>query len=147
MNLSINNIICYKSVIALFLPSARLFCTEHGLCFGSAMLHRLVANALDMTFKKGDMIAIDMPMTCTAVIIYLAIILAGYIAVTIADSFSANEIATRLRIAKAKGIFTQVSFFTNIDMLCPLDSRKEPIKIEQSVVAHAFFISYAINKM
>ncbi|ONK65598.1 uncharacterized protein A4U43_C07F38730 [Asparagus officinalis] len=67
----------------------------------------LVANALDMTFTKGDMIAIDMPMTSTAVIIYLAIILAGYVAVTIADSFAANEIATRMRITKSKGIFTQ----------------------------------------
>ncbi|XP_021771939.1 probable acyl-activating enzyme 18, peroxisomal [Chenopodium quinoa] len=67
----------------------------------------LVANALDATFAKGDVIAVDMQMTPDAVIIYLAIILSGRIVVTIADSFAAKEIATRLRISKANGIFTQ----------------------------------------
>ncbi|XP_062172172.1 probable CoA ligase CCL12 isoform X2 [Alnus glutinosa] len=67
----------------------------------------LVANALDEIFSKGDAIAIDMPMTVNAVIIYLAIILAGCVVVSIADSFAAKEIATRLRVSKAKGIFTQ----------------------------------------
>lgn len=67
-----------------------------------------MANALDTMFSKGDAIAIDMPMTVRAVIIYLAIILAGYVVVSIADSFAAREIATRLRVSKAKGIFTQV---------------------------------------
>lgn len=70
----------------------------------------MVANALDASFSKGDAIAIDMPMTVTAVIIYLAIILAGYVVVSIADSFAAKEIATRLRVSKAKGIFTQVFY-------------------------------------
>ena len=72
------------------------------------MIHRSVANALDAIFSKGDAIAIDMPMTVNAVIIYLAIILAGFVVVSIADSFAAKEIATRLRVSKAKGIFTQV---------------------------------------
>ncbi|XP_022153807.1 probable acyl-activating enzyme 18, peroxisomal [Momordica charantia] len=67
----------------------------------------LVANALDARFSKGDAIAIDMPMTVHAVIIYLAIVLAGFVVVSIADSFSANEVAVRLRISNAKGIFTQ----------------------------------------
>ncbi|XP_048425130.1 probable CoA ligase CCL12 isoform X2 [Pyrus x bretschneideri] len=67
----------------------------------------LVANALDATFSKGDAIAIDMPMNVNAVIIYLAIVLAGFVVVSIADSFAANEIATRLRVSKAKAIFTQ----------------------------------------
>ncbi|XVF04549.1 hypothetical protein REPUB_Repub05bG0093100 [Reevesia pubescens] len=67
----------------------------------------LVANALDAIFQKGDAIAIDMPMTINAVIIYLAIVLAGFVVVSIADSFAAKEIATRLRVSKAKAIFTQ----------------------------------------
>ncbi|XP_073050563.1 LOW QUALITY PROTEIN: probable CoA ligase CCL12 [Primulina eburnea] len=67
----------------------------------------LVANALDATFSKGDAIAIDMPMTATAVIIYLAIVLAGFVVVSIADSFAPKEIATRLRVSKANVIFTQ----------------------------------------
>ncbi|CAH8306210.1 unnamed protein product [Eruca vesicaria subsp. sativa] len=67
----------------------------------------LVANAISRSFAKGDTIAIDMTMTVDAVIIYLAIILAGCVVVSIADSFAAKEIATRLKISKAKGIFTQ----------------------------------------
>lgn len=56
---------------------------------------------------KGDFIAIDMPMTLEAVAIYLAGIKAGNPVVTIADSFTANEIEIRLKITKPKIIFTQ----------------------------------------
>lgn len=78
------------------------------MIFFDNVIRRLVANALDTMFSKGDAIAIDMPMTVNAVIIYLAIILSGLVVVSIADSFAANEIATRLRVSKAKAIFTQV---------------------------------------
>ncbi|MED6180887.1 putative CoA ligase ccl12 [Stylosanthes scabra] len=71
----------------------------------------LVANAIEATFSKGDAIAIDMQMTASAVIIYLAIVLAGCVVVSIADSFAPKEIATRLHISKAKGIFTQDFIF------------------------------------
>lgn len=68
----------------------------------------LVAHALDaLGFPRGSAIAIDMPMNVDSVIIYLAIVLTGNVVVSIADSFAPNEIATRLRIAKAKAIFTQ----------------------------------------
>ncbi|CAN8264901.1 unnamed protein product [Cochlearia groenlandica] len=62
-------------------------------------------NALDL--EEESAIAIDMPMNVESVVIYLAIVLAGHVVVSIADSFSANEISTRLRISKAKAIFTQ----------------------------------------
>ena len=42
--------------------------------------------------------------------LYLGIILAGCVVVSISDSFSEEEIAVRLRISEAKGIFTQVGF-------------------------------------
>lgn len=71
-----------------------------------------MANALDANFSKGDAIAISMPMTVNAVIIYLAIVLAGCVVVSIADSFAAKEIATRLHVSNAKGIFTQVILLT-----------------------------------
>ena len=71
-------------------------------------IFRTVANALDTMFHKGDLIAIDMPMTCNAVIIYLAIILGGFVVVSIADSFAPQEIGTRMGVSKAKAIFTQV---------------------------------------
>jgi acetyl-CoA synthetase len=76
-----------------------------------AELHRLVnrvANSLvAQGFLPGDRIAIVMPMTTNAVAIYLGIIKMGGVVVSIADSFSAQEIATRLHITQAKAIFTQ----------------------------------------
>ncbi|XP_073010804.1 probable acyl-activating enzyme 17, peroxisomal [Typha latifolia] len=68
----------------------------------------LVANALDtLGLAKGSAVAIDMPMNVTSVIIYLAIVLAGFVVVSIADSFAPTEILTRLKISNAKAIFTQ----------------------------------------
>ncbi|XP_058750149.1 probable CoA ligase CCL12 isoform X2 [Vicia villosa] len=82
----------------------------------------LVANAIDANFSKGDAIAIDMQMTVNAVIIYLAIVLAGCAVVSIADSFAPKEIATRLRVSNAKGIFTQ-DFISGGGRKIPLYSR------------------------
>lgn len=71
----------------------------------------MVSNALDtLGLPKGSAVAIDMPMTVTSIVIYLAIVLAGYVVVSIADSFVPKEIVTRLNIANAKAIFTQVIF-------------------------------------
>ena len=67
-----------------------------------------VANGLvDIGMKQGDAVAIDMPMNPESVAIYLGIVKAGCVVVGIADSFAPDEIATRLRIGKAKAIFTQ----------------------------------------
>ena len=67
-----------------------------------------IANSLRaFGIKKGESIAIDMPMTLEAVAIYLAGIKAGNPIVTIADSFTPNEIAVRLKIAQPKLVFTQ----------------------------------------
>lgn len=67
-----------------------------------------IANSLRQAgIKKGDAIAIDMSMTLEAVAIYLAGIKAGNPIVTIADSFTPNEIEVRLKIANPKLIFTQ----------------------------------------
>ena len=74
-------------------------------------LHRYVnqiANSLvAQGFKPQDAIAIIMPMTVDAIAVYLAIIMMGGVVVSIADSFSSQEIATRLRITNAKGVVTQ----------------------------------------
>lgn len=67
-----------------------------------------VANSLKkIGMKAGDAIAITMPMTMEAVVIYLGIIKIGGIVISIADSFSPEEIATRLRITHTQAIFTQ----------------------------------------
>jgi len=67
-----------------------------------------IANSLRQAgLKQGDAIAIDMPMTLEAVAVYLAGIKAGNPIVTIADSFTPNEIEVRLKIIHPKLIFTQ----------------------------------------
>ena len=67
-----------------------------------------VANGLmKMGLGRGDRVAIDMPMTANCVAIYLGIVRAGMCVVSVADSFAAEEIGTRLRISGAKAIFTQ----------------------------------------
>ncbi|MDZ4661437.1 MAG: AMP-binding protein [Pseudomonadota bacterium] len=72
------------------------------------ILSNQIANGLiENGFKKGDAIAIDMLMNVESVAIYLGIIKSGMIVVSIADSFAATEIASRLKIAGAKGVFTQ----------------------------------------
>lgn len=96
----------------------------------------LVANALDSMFSKGDAIGIDMPMTVTAVIIYLAIIIGGFVVVSIADSFAAKEIATRLRVSKAKGIFTQ-DFILRGGRRFPLYSRVVEASPHKAIVLPA----------
>lgn len=65
--------------------------------------HSLVAAG----YKAQDAIAIAMPMTMEAVAVYLGIIQMGGVVVSIADSFSSEEIATRLQITDAQCVFTQ----------------------------------------
>lgn len=56
--------------------------------------------------QAGSRIAVVLPMTAEAVAIYLGIIRAGMTVVSIADSFSSEQIAARLRIAAAEMVFT-----------------------------------------
>lgn len=83
-------------------------------------------------FGKGDALAIVMPMTPESVVIYLGIIAAGCVAVSIADSFAAPEIETRVRIANAKGIFCAGSFERagrNIDLFARVKEANAPTAI------------------
>ena len=57
--------------------------------------------------EPGDRVAIAMVMNVESVIAYIGTVLAGGVVVSIADSFAADEIATRLRIAGADTIVTQ----------------------------------------
>jgi acetyl-CoA synthetase len=68
---------------------------------------RVAANLRRHGFQANDRLAIVMPMTVESVAVYLGIILAGCVAVGIADSFQPKEIATRLRAARVTGVFTQ----------------------------------------
>jgi len=79
-----------------------------------------IANNLDL--KLGDAIGICMPMTPESIAIYLGIVKAGCVVVSIADSFSSDEIATRCRISNTKAIFTQDVIFRGAKFL-PLFER------------------------
>lgn len=71
-------------------------------------LSNRIANSLvALGLKPGDAIGIAMPMDHFAVAAYLGIIKMGVVVVSIADSFSREEIHLRLRIAKAKSLITQ----------------------------------------
>jgi acetyl-CoA synthetase len=72
-----------------------------------ALTNRVANGLVDAGFGVGDAIAIAMPMTAESVAIYLGIIKAGCVVVSIADSFAAQEIAIRLHLSAAKAIFTQ----------------------------------------
>ncbi|KAL3024584.1 hypothetical protein AAZX31_04G131800 [Glycine max] len=94
----------------------------------------LVAYALkSLGLEKGSAIAIDMPMNVKSVVIYLAIVLASYVVVSIADSFAASEISTRLKISKAKVIFTQ-DLIMRGDKSIPLYSRVVDAQSPMAVV-------------
>ncbi|KAL6655936.1 hypothetical protein ACP70R_006762 [Stipagrostis hirtigluma subsp. patula] len=94
----------------------------------------LVANAIDtLDLPKGSAIAIDMPMNVDAVVIYLAIVLAGYVVVSIADSFAAPAISTRLKISESKAIFTQ-DYILRDDKELPLYSRVVEAKAPKAIV-------------
>ncbi|WNZ27978.1 AMP-binding protein [Leptolyngbya sp. NK1-12] len=84
-----------------------------------ALANRVANGLIDLGMQPGDAVAIDLPMTAEAVAIYLGIIQVGGVVVSIADSFAAAEIATRLRIAKAKLVFTQ-DYIQRCGKLLPL---------------------------
>jgi acetyl-CoA synthetase len=81
----------------------------HRVTYGE--LHQQVgrfANGLaSLGVRRGDRVAIAMPMNVEAVIAYLGIVAVGGVVVSIADSFAPAEIATRLRIADAATVVTQ----------------------------------------
>lgn len=69
--------------------------------------HHVADALIAWGLRPGDAVGVDMPMVPEAVTAFLGIILAGCTAVSIADSFASKEIESRLRIARAKAIFTQ----------------------------------------
>jgi acetyl-CoA synthetase len=72
-----------------------------------SLTNRVANGLLAAGCQPGEAIAIAMPMTAESVAIYLGIVQAGGVVVSIADSFAPPQIATRLQISQAKAIFTQ----------------------------------------
>lgn len=89
-------------------------------------LSNRVANGLicKLQLKPGDAVAICMPMTPESIAIYLGVVQAGLVVVSVADSFSPEEIATRCRLSRnAKAIFTQDVLYRGGDKVLPLFER------------------------
>ena len=72
-----------------------------------ALSNRVAAGLSERGIDAGEAVAVCMPMTVEAVAIYLGIVKAGAVVVSIADSFAPAEIATRLRLAPVRVVFTQ----------------------------------------
>ncbi|KAL9337702.1 hypothetical protein Peur_069471 [Populus x canadensis] len=105
----------------------------------------LVAYALNaLGLDRGSAIAIDMPMNVESVIIYLAIVLAGHVVVSIADSFAPLEISTRLKISEAKAIFTQ-DLIIRGDKSIPLYSRVVHAQAPMAIVIPTKGSSFSMN--
>eukprot|EP00258_Populus_trichocarpa_P026361 XP_024442380.1 probable acyl-activating enzyme 17, peroxisomal [Populus trichocarpa] len=105
----------------------------------------LVAYALNaLGLDRGSAIAIDMPMNVESVIIYLAIVLAGHVVVSIADSFAPLEISTRLKISEAKAIFTQ-DLIIRGDKSIPLYSRVVHAQAPMAIVLPTKGCSFSMN--
>lgn len=97
-------------------------------------LSNRVANSLiKLSFKPGNAIGIIMPMNVDAVAIYLGIIKMGAVVVSIADSFSSQEIAVRLNIAQTKAVFTQ-DYIKRNDKKLPLYEKVQQALAPLSIV-------------
>ena len=75
-----------------------------------AFVNQIANGFVNQGLQSKQVIAIYMPMTYEAVAMYLAAIKAGLVVATIADSFSAEEISTRITLTKPKLLITQDGF-------------------------------------
>jgi acyl-CoA synthetase (AMP-forming)/AMP-acid ligase II len=91
-------------------------CQKHDLCRVHSCSHRklrLMAYRIAVALRahgqaEGCRVAIIGDMTLQAIACYLAVVLVGGAVVSVAPSFSAEEIAARLVLAKTTLIITQV---------------------------------------
>jgi acetyl-CoA synthetase len=74
------------------------------------LVNKIASGLVKRGFRKGDCIILYLPFTIEAVAAYLAIVKAGMIVVSVADSFSPAELKKRIEITKAKGVFTCDSY-------------------------------------
>ena len=92
------------------------------------------ANGLDdHGFAQGDAIGMYMPMTMPCVAAYLGIVRAGCQVVSIADSFSSEEVRTRMEIAGAKVILT-VDHYLRAGRNVQLYDKVKKAGIERAIV-------------
>lgn len=123
-----------------------------------------IANGLrnKLGLKVGDAVGIDMPMNWESVAIYLGIIKAGLVVVSIADSFAPNAIEIRLKIANTKAIFTQdviprgskqIPLYKRVlkcnepptAIVIPSDYQTKKLAVKLRKVCHIYIIQYILK--
>ena len=109
------------------------------------LVNKICNSFVKMGLKPGDMVAVNLPMTVEAVAVYLAAIKAAMPVVTIADSFTPNEIAVRLQITKPKIIVTQDSIKRNKKEL-PLYNKVKAAKAPVAIVIKSTENSLELRK-
>ena len=97
------------------------------------LVNRVAKGLKDHGFESGDRIALYVPMTLECVVAYLGIIRAGCCAVSIADSFSSEELGKRLDLAEAKGLIT-VDTQTRARKKIPMYSKGVEVGAPRTVV-------------
>jgi acetyl-CoA synthetase len=70
------------------------------------LVDRIASGFLHAGFKPGDAIVIYMPLTIESIAAYLAIVKAGMVVVSVADSFSPSELKKRIEMTNAKAVIT-----------------------------------------
>lgn len=113
-------------------------------------LHTLanrVANGLKILgYQPGDRIGIIMPMNANAIAIYLGIIKMGGVVVSIADSFSCDEIQKRLELSHAKLIFTQDQFLRNGKLISLYPRLKSASSLPVILLSHTETFALPLEK-
>ena len=99
----------------------------------NALTNRIANGLANAGFQQGDPIAVNMSMHPESVAVYLGIIKAGGVVIAIADSFAPDEIQMRLRIANAKGIFTQ-DYIRRAGRQLPLYARVVDANVPKAIV-------------
>lgn len=76
-------------------------------------LDHIIENLHSRGLKKGDRITLYMPFNANAIICYLAVIKAGMQVVSVADSFSQEELKRRMKIVGSTTLITQTNYRYN----------------------------------
>jgi len=88
-----------------------------------------VGNALKSNdFVKGDVIALYMPQIIETYIAYFAILKVGCIVLPLFSGYGSNAVIDRLKIAKAKGIFTASTTFRKGKEIKMFDTIKDGVE-------------------
>ena len=98
-----------------------------------------VGNALKSNgFVKGDVIALYMPQIIETYIAYFAILKVGCVVLPLFSGYGSNAVVDRLKIAKAKGIFTSSITFRKGKEIKMFDTIKDGVEALDHLTKNIF---------